>query len=506
MPLGAPMRQLDGFVTIEQALAHSKDSKDSRVPVVNVIGVVSEILPTKPSRGSGRRQFARIDAPADHAADLQFAVQLQDHSVTAKLGEGQDVRARWFIKPEEQAPKIETVGDTVILRNECIVFPSNAMPDPHFNDSYASGQMLHYSAMPQSAKPPTPEQQVWAISLHHTLCSNSTLKSGSVVNVPSRQPTDKFGLIKSVGPRQFFDLVVEVVKIYPLASEIYVTDYTENNLLYGYKHPDEDLDTSRDGDAYDYTGLNRRKAWPGPFGQMTLQVKLWGPHATAFDKIGEGEIVELKNVHIKMDRSGTHLEGALHEDRHYPHRVNVVSMQNKYRDPRVYELERRKETHMMAVRSREQRGMVKQSRKKNRKEKRAMGKKEKQAAAQTEDPASDSDYSGLNPHGNGVECELPFVNAMYKSRVRVVDFWPENLEDFSKSLDNPEFNDVHEEDQTQSSTTYTALSTGTQRWEWHFCLLVEDAKHPPGAKSPVRIPLLVFDKDAECLLCLDATE
>ncbi|KAL0263530.1 hypothetical protein SLS55_002510 [Diplodia seriata] len=311
MPLGAPMRQLDGFVTIEQALAHSKDSKDSRVPVVNVIGVVSEILPTKPSRGS----------------DLQFAVQLQDHSVTAKLGEGQDVRARWFIKPEEQAPKIETVGDTVILRkfkacvhsyeksnkpillrqyySECIVFPSNAMPDPHFNDSYASGQMLHYSAMPQSAKPPTPEQQVWAISLHHTLCSTSTLKSGSVVNVPSRQPTDKFGLIKSVGPRQFFDLVVEVVKIYPRASEIYVTDYTENNLLYRYKYPDEDvdLDASRDGDAYDYTGLNRRKAWPGPFGQMTLQVKLWGPHATAFDKIGEGEIVELKNVHIKMDRS-----------------------------------------------------------------------------------------------------------------------------------------------------------------------------------------------------------
>ncbi|KAL1639235.1 hypothetical protein SLS58_008203 [Diplodia intermedia] len=341
MPLGAPMRQLDGFVTIEQALAHSKDSKDSRVPLVNVIGVVSEILPAKPSRGSGRRQFARIDAPADHAADLQFAVQLQDHSVAAKLGEGRDVRARWFIKPGEQAPKIETVGDTVILRkfkacvqqqtvwlridlpcqiyfyeksntpillrhyySECIVFPSNAMPDPHFNDSYASGQMLHYSAMPQNAKPPTPEQQVWAISLHHTLCSNSTLKSGSVVNVPSRQPTDKFGLIKSVGPGQFFDLVVEVVRTYPRASEIYVTDYTENNLLYRYDE-DVDLDTSRDGDAYDYTGLNRRKAWSGPFGQMTLQVKLWGPHATAFDKIGEGEIVELKNVHIKMDRSDT---------------------------------------------------------------------------------------------------------------------------------------------------------------------------------------------------------
>ncbi|OMP83227.1 Protection of telomeres protein 1 [Diplodia seriata] len=221
---------------------------------------------------------------------------------------------------------------------------------------------------------------------------------------------------------------------------------------------------------------------------MTLQVKLWGPHATAFDKIGEGEIVELKNVHIKMDRSGTHLEGALHEDRHYPHRVNVVSMQNKYRDPRVYELERRKETHMMAVRSREQRGMVKQSRKTTR-------------LADIE-----NNERRLYKTPSGVECELPFVNAMYKSRVRVVDFWPENLEDFSKSLDNPEFNDVHEEDQTQSSTTYTALSTGTQRWEWHFCLLVEDAKHPPGAKSPVRIPLLVFDKDAECLLCLDATD
>lgn len=107
---------------------------------------------------------------------------------------------------------------------------------------------------------------------------------------------------------------------------------------------------------------------------------------------------------------------------------------------------------------------------------------------------------------NGVDCNLPFINATYRTRVRVVDFWPEKLEDFSKSLDDPEYNDVNVEGETQSSTSYTALSMGTQRWEWHFCLLVEDAKPPPGTKGPARIPLLVFDKDAEYLLRLDATE
>ncbi|OJD29727.1 telomere-binding alpha subunit central domain-containing protein [Diplodia corticola] len=532
MPLGAPVRELDGFLTVEQAIARPRDA------FVNVIGVVSDILPVKPSRGS----------------DMQFAIQLQDQSVTAKLGEGRSVRVKWFLRHGEQAPKIETVGDTVILRkfkvscyantpllmrhftSECIAFRSSAMPDPHFNDSYASGQMLHYSSMPQHAKPPTPEQQVWAISLRHSLCSNSTVKTGSIVQAPSKQPIEKFNLIKNVGPGQFVDIVVEVVRMYQHAGEIYVTDYTENNLLYRYNHPNEnlDIDMGRDGDAYDYTGQTRRKEWPGPFGQMTLQVKLWEPHGTfAFNRIREGEIVELKNVHIKMDSSGTKIEGALHGDRQYPDRINVISMRHRQWDPRVCALEGRKETHMQATVSREQRGPEKQqTRKEKRKEKKANLRKRNREAALTEEPVSDSDHVGLNPHvkcerpqdpttrltdiennerrmyrtPNGVDCDLPFVNAMYKARVRVVDFWPDNLEDFSESLDDPGFNDVSEENPTQSSTTYTALSTGTPRWEWHFFLLVEDARQPPGSKSPVRIPLLVSHKDAECLLCLDAVD
>lgn len=107
---------------------------------------------------------------------------------------------------------------------------------------------------------------------------------------------------------------------------------------------------------------------------------------------------------------------------------------------------------------------------------------------------------------SGFDCELPFINAAYRARVRVVDFWPQNLEDFSKSLEDREYNDINAESETQSSTSYSALSTGTQRWEWHFCLLVEDAKQRAGTKDPVRMPLLVFDKDAEYLLRLDATE
>ncbi|KAF9629302.1 Telomere end binding protein [Lasiodiplodia theobromae] len=545
MPLGAPVRQPDSFLTIEQALEQPTQK------TVNVIGVVSEILPMKDSNGSGRRSFALVDAPANHLMDMQFAIQLQDKSVATKLHEGRSIRVKWFIKHYmPQAPQIENVGDTVILRgfkviifsnkhlllssyqSECIIFPPNVMPDPHFNDSYASGQMLNYLRYPQTAKAPTSEQQLWAISLRHALCSNLATEPTAVVSATPRQSSTKFRLIKDIGPSQFFDLVVEVVKSYPPTFEMYVTDYTENTLLYRYKYPHEDRGTSvgRDGDPYGFTDELHKREWAGPFGQMTLQVKFWDNHVDSLHKVKEGDFIQLQNVHIKMDDHGKKIEGALHGDRHHPGRVHVTMV--KTWDPRVRALKERKQAYLTAMKNREQQGQSKQSRKEKNKKKKAMEQKGKQTAAQSESPANEADHLGPNSHvkcerpqdpivrladiennerrlyktPNGVSCDLPFINAIYRARVRVVDFWPEKLEDFSRSLDDPEFNDIREEGQTQSSTTYTALSAGTQHWEWHFCLLVEDAKQPPGTKNPVRIPLLVFDKAAECLLRLDAAE
>ncbi|EKG15636.1 Telomere end binding protein [Macrophomina phaseolina MS6] len=522
MPVEAPVRQPEDFVTIDEALQKPHQT------FVNVIGVVEAFWPITSTNG----------------ANLQFTITIQDRSVTDNLGQGRKLKTKFFLNHEHEAPNIEARGDTVVLRkfkmmhhstygpslfknynSECIVFPSDAMPDPHFNDSYAAGQLLKYTCKPPSAKPPTAEQQMWAISLRHSLSPGQLLSAQPAFGRHTKGPAKKFRLIKDVGPDQFVDLVVEVVKMYPSGQEIYVTDYTENSLLYRYSYPDEnlELDVEREGDAYGYIGSFSTRQWPGPFGQMTLQVKLWDPHASlVFKKVKEGDFIELKNVHIKMDRSGVKIEGALHQDRDYPEKIsvytNIPSMQ-------THEVKRRKDDYRTQLNKRDLRDQTKQ-RKISKKRKK---KKAKAASGHLDDYASESD-GNLNPHvkcerpndqtlfladieknskrlyraPNAVDYELPFVNARYKSRVRIVDFWPQDLKDFSRSLEDLDYNDVHTDGATPSSTSYTALSSGTQRWEWHFCLLVEDANRRPGTKDPTRLPLLVFDKDAEYLLCLDA--
>lgn len=276
--------------------------------------------------------------------------------------------------------------------SECIVFPSSTMPDPHFNDSYAAGQILNYSCKPANAKPPTAEQQMWAISLRHSLSPQQVSATRLFPDRPGRELGKKFSHIKDIGPDQFFDLIVEVVRMYPVGQEMYVTDYTENNLLYRYNHPDEklDLDMERDGDTYGYTEPFANRQWPGPYGQMTLQIKLWEPHASlAFSRVREGDLVQLKNVHVKMDRSGGKIEGALHQDQRYPDKVNI---HKKLPSARAIEIKSRKEDYLARLKKQEQRGQAKQKRKEKKR------KKGKSTGAYSEDQADESDGK-VNSHG-----------------------------------------------------------------------------------------------------------
>jgi hypothetical protein len=99
--------------------------------------------------------------------------------------------------------------------------------------------------------------------------------------------------------------------------------------------------------------------------------------------------------------------------------------------------------------------------------------------------------------------ELPFICAKYRSRVRVVDFKPDKLEDFAHALDDPSYNDSQED----PPSSYDDLDLTPRRWEWAFCLLVEDALRPQNDQErPERLRLLVAKDGAECLLKLDATE
>ena len=86
---------------------------------------------------------------------------------------------------------------------------------------------------------------------------------------------------------------------------------------------------------------------------------------------------------------------------------------------------------------------------------------------------------------------LPFVNAKYRARVRVVDFYPKSLEEFTSPTTEVPFtqnDDILMEDQS--------------RWDWRFVLLVEDTISATG-DMPQRMRLTVPKSSAEFLLKMD---
>lgn len=113
-----------------------------------------------------------------------------------------------------------------------------------------------------------------------------------------------------------------------------------------------------------------------------------------------------------------------------------------------------------------------------------------------------------NTTPDGVEYRLPFQNVRYRSRLRVVDFFPHSLEDFSVPY-NKEYDYLSDVETDDEEGELGDDPSGSLKWEWRFCLLVEDgipntqhAKDQPKE----RIELLVSKSDAVFLLKMDALE
>jgi hypothetical protein len=96
---------------------------------------------------------------------------------------------------------------------------------------------------------------------------------------------------------------------------------------------------------------------------------------------------------------------------------------------------------------------------------------------------------------DGIDFDLPFVNAKYRARVRVVDFSPPRLEDFCHSMSDTEWN----------PSAGLPNHRRDDRWQWGFVLLVQDA-NPPTGEQPVRFPLFVCNDSAQHLLKMYAFE
>lgn len=104
----------------------------------------------------------------------------------------------------------------------------------------------------------------------------------------------------------------------------------------------------------------------------------------------------------------------------------------------------------------------------------------------------------------------PFHNCKYKANVRVVDYFPANIEEFAVGCRVSEYDmlsDYSGGENTDPEEDMRSFRSGKgfpeKDWQWRFAVQVVDAN--PKA-STERMWLVVNNSDAQMLLSLDAAE
>ena len=325
---------------------------------VNLMGVVTEVKAPCKTKGT----------------DWMCSFSISDPSCDDEPENG--LLVRFFRAMETELPKIQGTGDVVILRNISIkewsgspmamsshrtswaVFASDSIPEkapPKFQLAFIQG--------PRAPAPMSIEME-YAIFLCNSRdrttfqkISESYPASADVLPAQSdssiqasapRLSRDRFSLIQDVQVNKYYDLVGEVVKIYPSDGkvELYITDYTSNPQLYCYEwgYPAEPDVSFREGDEFGYTprGFANGK-WPGPFGRHTLTITLWPDHCYfAQDNVKPKDLVYLRNVLIKNSKDQKKIEGSMHTETKYVGKVNISISKDDGDDDRVKNIIRRK--------------------------------------------------------------------------------------------------------------------------------------------------------------------
>ncbi|KAJ6099176.1 hypothetical protein N7467_000711 [Penicillium canescens] len=485
----------------------------------SVLGVVVDTLPPLRTKGS--------------SACVTFTIK--DSEFDAPHWQG-GLKVKYFNDDESHLPNVQ-VNDLVLLRNIRVSIyqnkPTGVVSQQEsvlwvvFRPEPGPGSSLSITSGPVPFEPSLWEKdQAQAlldrVSAEGHIVQPSTSRSVPVSQRPSHvvqasASTPKsglpFSLIKDVKPGKFAQLLGQAVKLDTYDSEkclMLMTDYTENPQLEDYKKPGEEEDESGpEGDQFNYLA-RRRKDWPGPWGQLTIQVTLWEPHATyAREHIKPGDLVLLTYVRIKEGRG---LEAAVHEDRKYPEKLHIKALKGGH-DERAQALMKRRAEYWKI--HGEPKADTKNAKKRNKKAQ-EQKKEAKKEAGQLILPAATR--TKLNPHikpnaylatvsplekilraeshinhaPGGIVYQLPFQNVNYISELRVVDFFPPNLEDFAVQ------------------TTQAALSEDTETysgWEWRFCLLVEGVEPQPSKQQPrAQMKLFVSCHDGDCLLDMEAID
>jgi hypothetical protein len=92
---------------------------------------------------------------------------------------------------------------------------------------------------------------------------------------------------------------------------------------------------------------------------------------------------------------------------------------------------------------------------------------------------------------------LPFLNCRHRTHVRVVDFFPPELELFAHCTSDPSWD--------RRARKAPGDSHSKRKWEWGFVLLLEDAKVPSDTVSE-KLRVVVGNEAGQHLLDMNAQE
>ena len=417
-------------------------------------------------------------------------------------------KVRLFCEDQSHIPKITSVGDILILHNmkitmfrgEVFLINDKATFSCELSRLPPSVNMHHPLICYPAKYPVSSEHARLLARLREWWRENNPDKAVAVASsspggsqitvVPSVVKTqDRFRLVKDMeAPTatrngrpigNYFNMVGKVVKTFNSknAYELYVTDYTENKNLYNYKR-----DPSNEGHL---------AKWRGPWGRYTLQITLWDINQNmAMERINEGGYVFIRNLCLKFNLAKKCYEASLHKDMQHPDRPDFVVI-TRMDDLRIQAIEQREREYM-------RRHDIEEERQAERMEREAADKRKADEEAERkelEELKEKQRAKGDNDKIQVEKFEWPvtligdilgmnlgdrfYVNLKYHIVSRVIEFKPDNIEDFAK-YEVPE-------------------GFSQKRWRWRFALLVE------GRDSNV-MRLIVMDEDAEYLLKMPATE
>ncbi|KAF1815222.1 hypothetical protein P152DRAFT_249139 [Eremomyces bilateralis CBS 781.70] len=439
------------------------------------------------------------------------------------------------------------------------LFPCSSIPSRTNRLAFArQGSVLDYTRHPPLLSDPTQEEKKFVLGLHDW---NTSINIRSIEGFePNGQQTgsvgqpkrEKFALIKDMVPGTFYDMVGEVTKIFSMMDgpSLELVDYSGTTLP-----GNANSNGVREGDEYGYTSHGRQPAWSGAGGQRTIKVKLFDHHGRwASENVRVGDHILLQNIRTREGTWG--MEARLHGDQQYRSGLNVHKIKpGTSHYPHLEALTKRKEEYLgyraespPPERSNNQRppqnqtnvqtnpqsnaqtnGVSKKA--KNRRRRRQLAKEA--ANSRTDSDSGKAPTSNPPPiamHNQLIRCghpdapilsvsditdhshrtggsatdALPMLNFNCRVRVRVIDFDPPNLEDFSRSLDDEAYNDAAPE--TDFDSDGDSVLCSPKCWEWAFRFLVEDALPVHAGAKAAQMELIVAGQDAEHLLQLDATD